>query len=121
MVSLSHAFEPLFPPRAGHPLRWLSIGAYVRGPDGARRTAMALRAARVASFIVLGFFNELWASPRLLPYNVLRLMLRAGYAPALRAVLDERARRAWASGNPALDFVGIGGGTFLAPPSDARR
>ena len=44
--------------------------------------------------MVLGWLDELWASPRLLPYNLLRLMMAAAYAPALRAVLDERARRA---------------------------
>ena len=117
VVSLSHAFEPLFPPRAGDPLRWLPVGAYVVGPTGARNRAgvVAVRALRVASFIVIGWLDEGWASPRLLPYNVLRLMLRAGYAQALRDTLDDRARRAWASGNPALDFVGVGGGTFLAP------
>ena len=118
VVSLSHAFEPLFPPRAGDPLRWLTVSEYVRGPDGARNPAPTalLRGMRVASFVVLGWFNEVWASPRLLPYNVLRLMFRAGYARERCAVLDERARRAWASGNPALDYVGVGGGTFLAPP-----
>jgi hypothetical protein len=116
VVSLSHAFEPLFPPRAGDPLRWLSVAEYVWGPTAMRNTAgvVALRALRVASFTLIGWFDEMWAAPRLLPYNVLRLMLRAGYAPTLRATLDDRARRAWASGNPALDFVGVGGGSFLA-------
>ena len=119
MVSLSHAFERLFPPRAGDPLRWMPTREYILGPTGARTTAATalVRAARVASFAVIGWFDEVWASPRLMPYNVLRLMMAAGYAPAVRAVLDNRARRAWASGNPALDYVGIGGGTFLAPPA----
>ena len=121
VVSLSHAFEQLFPPRAGDPLRWMPASEYVRGAGGAPSSTpvAALRALRVAAFSVIGWFDEVWASPRLLPYNVLRLMFRAGYAPALRAVLDDRARRAWASGNPALDYVGIGGGTFLAPPAPA--
>jgi hypothetical protein len=118
-ISLSHAFEALYPPRAGDPLRWMPAREYVFGPPGARTPPIQAfaRALRVGSFAIIGCFAELWASPRLLPYNVLRLMMAAGYAPALRVVLDERARRAWASGNPALDYVGIGGGTFLAPPS----
>jgi hypothetical protein len=119
MISFSHACERLFPPRAGDPLRWMPAREYVFGRRGARTAAATalVRAGRVAAFAVIGWFDEVWASPRLLPYNVLRLLMAAGYAPALRAVLDDRARRAWASGNPALDYVGIGGGTFLAPPA----
>ncbi len=118
VVAFSHLPEPLYPPRAGDPLRWLTVGEFIRGPDGARNpaTTVALRAVRVSSYVFVGWVSEMWASPRLLPYNVLRLMFRAGYARELSTVLDERARRAWASGNPALDYVGIGGGTFLAPP-----
>jgi hypothetical protein len=44
-------------------------------------------------------------------------MLRLGYAPERYAELQGWAERAWATGQPALDFVGTGGGTFLAPPS----
>ncbi len=121
VISLSHSFEPLFPPRAGDPLRWLPAREYVLGARGAPTSAAVAcaRALRVGSFALIGWFDEVWASPRLLPYNVLRLLMAAGYAPSLRAELDARARRAWASGNPALDYVGIGGGTFLAPPTDA--
>lgn len=117
VVSLSHAFEVHFPPRAGDPLRWTPMNEYLWGAPGARHApAFALRRlARVSGYAVLGWVNEIWASPRLLPYNVLRLMFAAGYAPSLRATLDERARRAWASGCPALDFVGEGGGAFLPP------
>ncbi len=117
-LSLSHSFEPLFPPRAGDPLRWVPIRTFVLGDDGARNgvARSLLRALRVGMYPFIGMVGEMWASPRLLPYNVLRAMLRVGYAPALRAELDDRARRALASGNPALDYVGIGGGTFLAPP-----
>ena len=78
------------------------------------RGPMVPRVLRVASFVLVGWLDELWASPRLLPYNVLRLMLSMGYAPELRRELDARAREALASGNPALDYVGIGGGSFLA-------
>lgn len=109
VVSFSHAFEPLFPPRAGDPLRWMTISEFVSGGP------MVPRVLQVASFVFLGWLDELWASPRLLPYNVLRLMLSAGYAPELRRELDARAAEALASGNPALDYVGIGGGSFLAP------
>jgi hypothetical protein len=122
VVSLSHAFEPYFPPRAGHPLKWVLLREFLLGTRQERLplSTVARRFGRVAAYAFIGWVNELWASPRLLPYNVLRLMLAAGYAPELRAALDDRARRAWASGNPALDFVGIGGGAFL-PAADAPR
>ena len=117
--SLSHAFEDHFPPRAGDPHRWITLREYLLGRDGARHrpVTVAGRAGRMAAYALIGWVNEVWAAPRLLPYVVLRPMMSAGYAPELRAVLDDRARRAWASGNPALDYVGIGGGTFLALPS----
>lgn len=119
LVALSHAFEVHFPPRAGDPLRWVPMRVFLLGPAHAPHApGLALRRlGRVAGYAVLGWFNELWASPRLLPYNVLRLLLAAGYAPTVRAELDDRVRRAWASGEPALDFVGEGGGAFL--PADA--
>lgn len=118
-VSLSHAAEPMFPPRAGDPQRWLSVRRYIFGAPEAPHSPglVARRMLRVGAYPLIGLFDELWASPRLLPYNFLRLMLAAGYAPQLRQVLDARRDRAWASGNPALDFVGIGGGAFLVPPS----
>jgi hypothetical protein len=67
----------------------------------------------VAAYPFIGMVDEIWASPRLLPYNILRLMLAAGYAPSVREVLDDRARRGLANRNPALDYVGVGGGTFI--------
>jgi hypothetical protein len=118
-VSLSHATEPLFPPRAGDPLRWLTVRRYIFGPiEQPHSRGLTVRhILRVGAYPFIGLVDELWASPRLLPYNFLRLMLAAGYAPKTRQMLDERRDRAWASGNPALDFVGIGGGAFLVPPS----
>lgn len=41
---------------------------------------------------------------------------QVGYAPERHAELQGWAQRAWDTGQPALDFVGHGGGTFLAPP-----
>lgn len=117
VVSLSHAFEPRLPPRAGHPLRWMSIREFVLGPpDAPAPVPQALRRAlRVAIYPWIGLVDELWAAPRLLPYNVLDLMFRLGYAPRHYARLQDHARRALASGNPAVDFVGIGGGVSLGP------
>jgi hypothetical protein len=56
-----------------------------------------------------------------MPYNWLMLMMRLGYAPQRRAQLQDWAERAWATGQPALDFVGSGGGAFLQPGWDGLQ
>jgi hypothetical protein len=112
VVAASHAPEPFLPPRTVEGNRWRSIREYVlESPD--LSTSRWLRALRVALFSLWGTLDELWASPRLVPYGVLLLMFRAGYRPDLSASYEEWVRRAWASKNPALDFVGIGGGAYL--------
>lgn len=113
VISFSHAPEPWFPPRAGDPVRWTTVAGFIRGEGAEAAKGRWRRLLRVAAFPFIGIVDELWAAPRLLPYNLLRVMLALGYAPALKAELDSRAQRAIASGQPALDFVGIGGGVFL--------
>lgn len=114
-IALSHAPEPKLPPRSVPGPRWLSIREYVF-VEGLPFHVRLGRAVRVGLFVVWGTFDEWIASPRLLPYNVLALMFRAGYATDRYRELVDRAERAVASGNPALDYVGIGGGTFLRVP-----
>ncbi len=117
LITFPHAAESKMPPRAGDPQRWVSAWEYVFGTPQRRPEPLVVlrRAMRVAAYPWIGLVNEIWASPRLMPYNVLRLMLGLGYAPALKRKLDQRRDRAWASGNPAVDYVGIGGGTFIRP------
>ena len=112
LIAASHAPEERLPPRAADPLRWLSIRAYVLAPE-LTPAVRALRALRVGGFVVWGTLDEWWASPRLMAYNYLMLMMQAGYAPERYQQLQDWVRRALASGNPALDYVGTGGGTFL--------
>jgi hypothetical protein len=117
VVTFPHAAEPKMPPRAGHPQEWRSVREVVFGTAAAPHgLGKVLRNGfRVAMYPWIGLVNELWASPRLMPYNVLRVLLRCGYEPALKQKLDARRDRAWATGNPALDYVGVGGGTFIRP------
>jgi hypothetical protein len=61
-----------------------------------------------------GAFDELWGSPRLLPIVVLTLMWKLGYQKERRDEIEGLAAAALASGNPAIDRIGIGGGR-LAP------
>jgi hypothetical protein len=120
LVAFSHLGEPLLPPRTADRWRWTPVRSYLFAPDLAFRTR-ALRLGHLLIVTVLGIINEAWASPRLMPYNWLFPMMRLGYARARYVELSGWADRAWATGNPALDFVGTGGGTFLvAEPEPAR-
>lgn len=113
LIAASHGAEPKLPPRASDPLAWKSIPEFVGEPRLTLGQRVS-RALRVGSFLIIGTFDEWWASPRLMAYNYLVLMMEAGYAPAVYARLREWTDRALESGNPALDYVGIGGGSFLA-------
>lgn len=114
LISLSHAPEPRLPPRVNQSHRWMTVAEYLRAaPTSGEKL---LRLVRLPLQGLYGTLDEWWASPRLMPYNVLMLMFRAGYAPKTHATLQEYVRRAVASGNPAIDYVGIGGGTHLRRP-----
>ncbi len=114
IVALSHAPEPYLPPRTVEGNRWLTVKDYILG-SGHLPSPRWLRALRVGLFPIWGTLDELWASPRLVPYGVLLLMFAAGYR---RDVADRHAQwlqRALQSGNPSLDFVGICGAAYLRP------
>ncbi len=116
-ITVPHGFEPNQPPRTFTDERWFPVNSYLvqelRQPSWARRVkAMAF----VVWVFLTGLANETWASPRLLPYTLLAVMFRLGYAPPRWRELKSRADRAWESGNPALDFVGVGGPTYLRLP-----
>lgn len=113
LVAFSHLGEPLLPPRTADRWRWVPLRDYLLAPDLRFRTR-ALRLGHLTVVTVIGIVGEAWASPRLMPYNWLLLMMRLGYAGERYAEISGWAERAWATGNPALDFVGTGGGTFLA-------
>jgi len=119
LVALSHATEHHLPPRTVDRWRWVPLSEFLGSPALTARTRIA-RLLQLAPILVMGAAAEAWASLRLMHYNWLMLMLRLGYAPQRYAELQGWAERAWATGQPALDFVGTGGGTFLAPPSESR-
>jgi hypothetical protein len=115
VAAVGHWGEPELPPRVADDTRWVDRHRWLFGVAGARpspRDALA-RWSRILLFAWVGTFGELWAAPRLLPYELLLGLMKLGYAPELRALLRDRRDRALAVGNPALDYVGIGGGTFL--------
>lgn len=118
MIMFSHIPEPKLPPRVSDPHRWTAIGEFVFGTADAPlpRPVVFRRVLKVCLPVLFGTFDELWASPRLMPYNLLMLMFRLGYAPTAFARLRGHVQRALESGNPAVDYVGIGGGTVLRAP-----
>ncbi len=111
LIALSHAPERKLPPRVTGSGRWLSFREFLGGRLSPRHRAARL--GMVAVQPVSGALNEFFASPRLMPYGVLMRMLNLGYHPEVAAQLRAHVTRAEASGNPALDYVGIGGGTRL--------
>ncbi len=114
LIAASHAPESALPPRASDPQRWLSIPAFVMAP-GLGLLQRLGRALRIPLLLALGALDECWAAPRLMSYNYLMILMRFGYAPDLARKLNGWCDDAWKSGNPALDYVGTGGGTFLTP------
>ena len=112
LIAASHAPESALPPRASDPRRWMSIPAFVLAP-GLGLLQRLGRAARIPLLLALGTLDECWAAPRLMCYNYLMILMRLGYAPTLARKLHSWCDDAWKSGDPALDYVGTGGGTFL--------
>jgi hypothetical protein len=66
---------------------------------------------------IFGTIDEIVASPRLLPVLLLELLWLFGHDPERRAHWRTFFARAIASGNPALDYIGIGGPTPLRSPA----
>lgn len=119
----SHAPEPRLPPRVTRSPRWIGTRDYLVGTGDAARTlgARARRLLHLVEVSIYGPIDELIASPRLAPIQLLELMWLAGYAPATRRRWKALSARAIASGNPAIDYIGTGGGTTLCPARPAVR
>lgn len=107
----SHAAESGLPPRVNGTARWMPVvDFFLQPPTWGLRFTRLLRAVETA---VYGTFDEIIASPRLAPIQLLEVLWACGYAPKLRAEWKDSSRRAIATGNPALDYIGEGGGTSL--------
>jgi hypothetical protein len=111
--ALSHVTEPRLPPRVTASARWRSVREFMADAPGGTTGTRAVRAVRLVAQALWGTVAEFWAAPRLFPYGVLMQLRRLGYARARLGSLDGLTRRAIASGQPAVDFIGSGGGAFL--------
>jgi hypothetical protein len=114
----SHILEPL-PPRVTRSVHWIPPAEYLLGRPGHRNPpgTVLRRAAQLAAQAVFGTVDEIVASPRLLPVLLLELLWLLGHDPVRRAAWRSLSARAIASGNPALDNIGIGGPTPLRVPA----
>ena len=88
---------------------------YLLGRAGHRNRpgTVLRRASQLAAQAVFGTVDEIVASPRLLPVLLLELLWLFGHDPVRRVTWRALSARAIASGNPALDYIGIGGPTPL--------
>jgi hypothetical protein len=114
----SHILEPL-PPRVTRSVHWIPPAEYLLGRAGHRNSpgTTARRVGQLTAQAVFGTVDEILASPRLLPVLLLELLWLLGHDQARRAACRALSVRAIASGNPALDYIGIGGPTPLRAPA----
>jgi hypothetical protein len=101
----SHATESHIPPRVGDADNWIPLAEFQR-----RQGALA-----PLPHWLYGTLDEWWATPRLIPVGTLFLLFTLGYARDLRERVFGFVRDAVASGQPALDYIGEGGGAYLDP------
>jgi hypothetical protein len=117
----SHILEPL-PPRVTRSVHWVPPMEYLLGRAGHRNPSGTVlrRAGQLTAQAVFGTVDEVVASPRLLPVLLLELLWLFGHDPVRRSAWRTLSARAIASGNPALDYIGIGGPTPLRAANGRR-
>ncbi len=115
LQALSHGPEPKLPPRVTGTGKWQSVPEFILGPSGNRNPPlrMVVNAVRTALQSVYGTIDEWWAAPRLFNIGILEQMWAHGYKPERYAPYDALVKRALASGEPAIDYIGTGGGSFF--------
>jgi hypothetical protein len=113
----SHILEPL-PPRVTRSVHWIPPAEYLLGQAGQRNPpgTVLRRAGQLSAQALFGTVDEIVASPRLLPVLLLELLWFLGHDPVRRAAWRTLSAQAIASGNPALDYIGIGGPTPVFNP-----
>jgi hypothetical protein len=114
----SHGLEPQLPPRVSGTAHWQPTLGFLFGTPAQPLPwwQSVRRMAHLAETLAHGTFDEAIASPRLAPIQVLEVLWLLGYAPGLRARWKGLSARAVATGNPAIDYIGVGGGTTLRWP-----
>lgn len=117
LMVISHIPEPKLAPRVTPNNDWVAVQDFVLDKEKKEKTHIVQRLLRLSFFPIWGTINEFWASPKLMPYTFLVTMTGLGYAPKTYTKIQNRVNQALESGNPALDYVGIGGGRFMTLPT----
>ncbi|HMV66712.1 MAG TPA: hypothetical protein PKA64_07670 [Myxococcota bacterium] len=108
-----HRAEPAVPPRITGSRWWVAMADFLRPPAGGWRARLG-HAAQVLVCGLLGVLDEAWAAPKMLAVGTLAFLYHHGHAPERASRQREWAQRAIASGQPAVDFIGVGGGAWLS-------
>lgn len=119
-IAASHITEPDVPPRVSGTERWVPLQQFLIGTRG-ERVPMGLlltRCGRLGMQLIYGAIAEFLGAQRLLPIALLKLLWGMRLATDVRPGVDD-ARRALAHGQPAIDYVGHGGGARLVARESA--
>ncbi|WP_146658068.1 hypothetical protein [Enhygromyxa salina] len=120
LQAYSHLFEANVPPRANFQDRWQPVREFIWGdPATVTLRSRLLRLAWTPIGGLWGLVDEWWASAKLLPLYLLELLWALGYRRAERDYFRGLSLEALASGDPALDWVGVGGGASVATLGEA--
>lgn len=111
----SHLFEEHVPPRANFEDHWVPVREFIwDDPDTTSLGHRLLRLAWTPVGLLWGALDEWWASAKLMPMYTLELLWALGYRTEQRDRFRAQTLEALASGDPSLDFVGVGGGVSVA-------
>ncbi|MFV8749517.1 hypothetical protein ACNOYE_03075 [Nannocystaceae bacterium ST9] len=113
LQAYTHLFEANVPPRANFERHWLPLREFLWGAPESPALHRLAKLAWTPIGGLWGTLDEWWASSKLLPLYLLELLWWCGYRPALRQRYRERSLAVLASGDPALDWVGPGGGASV--------
>lgn len=108
--AISHGAEPAAPPRTNGSADWIPMRRwFLPRPPASRPRALAFALASSTLSFFSGVCNELWGAWRLWPYALALPRIEAGAGGPTGARFREVLSEALASGNPAIDAMGVGG------------
>lgn len=102
-LSVGHTTEPKIPPRVAAAKEWKSHRQF------AQDHGYLISSILIFYTFIMGGFNEFLAIPRLFPILWLKVYCRFGFYRQFYEKLQSVVKPALSSGNPALDFIGVGG------------
>ncbi len=120
LQAYSHLFEENVPPRANFEGHWKPVREFIW--DDPTKVSLGRRLIKLAWTPIGGLWgalDEWWASAKLLPFYMLELLWMCGYQRHQRDHFRQLSLTVLASGDPALDYVGFGGGASVVELGEA--